>query len=67
MTPERWQQISQLYQAALDQEAADRSKFISSACADDLELWREVESLLKAHEQAGSFKKSGFSRVLDCV
>ena len=55
MTPERWQQISQLYQAALDQEVADRSKFISSACADDLELRREVESLLKAHEQAGSF------------
>ena len=55
MTPERWQQIDQLYQAALDQEAADRSKFISRACADDLELRREVESLLVAHEQAGSF------------
>ena len=55
MTPERWQQIDQLYQAALDQEAADRSKFISSACGDDSELRREVESLLKAHEQAGSF------------
>jgi len=55
MTPERFQQIDQLYQAALDQEAADRSKFISSACADDAELRREVETLLKAHEQAGSF------------
>jgi eukaryotic-like serine/threonine-protein kinase len=55
MTPERFQQIDQLYQAALDQEAADRSKFISSACADDSELRREVESLLLAHEQAGSF------------
>jgi serine/threonine protein kinase len=55
MTPERFQQIDQLYQAALDQEAADRSKFISSACGDDAELRREVESLLKAHEQAGSF------------
>jgi serine/threonine-protein kinase len=55
MTPERWQQIDQLYQAALDQEAADRSKFISSACGDDAELRREVESLLKAHEHAGSF------------
>jgi serine/threonine protein kinase len=55
MTPERWQQIDQIYQAALDQEAADRSKFISSACGDDAELRREVESLLVAHEQAGSF------------
>lgn len=55
MTPERWQQIDGLYQAALDQEAADRSKFISSACAGDSELRREVESLLLAHEQAGSF------------
>jgi len=55
MTPERFQQIDQLYQAALDQVVADRSKFISSACAHDSELRREVESLLKAHEQAGSF------------
>src|SRR4030095_4002948 len=55
MTPERFQQIDHLYQAALDQEAADRSKFISSSCADDAELRREVESLLLAHEQAGSF------------
>ena len=55
MTPERFQQIDQLYQAALDQGVADRSKFISSACAGDSELRREVESLLAAHEQAGSF------------
>src|SRR4030095_6647172 len=55
MTPERWQQIDQLYQAALDLDPADRSKFICSACADDAELRREVVSLLKAHEQAGGF------------
>ena len=55
MTPERFRQIDQLYQAALDQEVEHRSKFISSACAGDVELCREVESLLLAHEQAGSF------------
>src|SRR6476646_9864659 len=55
MTPERFQQIDELYQAALDQESADRSKFLSNACAGDAELRREVESLLVAHEQAGSF------------
>ena len=54
MTPERWQQIDHLYQAALDQEAA-AVRILSSACADDSELRREVESLLVAHEQAGSF------------
>ena len=55
MTPERWQQIDQLYQAALDQEPSARTEFLSSACAGEAELRREVESLLKAHEQAGSF------------
>lgn len=55
MTPERFQQIDKIYQAALDQDAADRPKFLSNICADDSELRREVESLLIAHDRAGSF------------
>ena len=55
MTPERWQQIDQLYQAALDRRQQSCPKFISRSCADDSELRCEVESLLVAHEQAGNF------------
>ena len=55
MTPERWQQIDELYQAALDHESSQRRAFLGQACAGDSELRREVESLILAHEQAGTF------------
>ncbi|MBI1762342.1 MAG: serine/threonine protein kinase, partial [Acidobacteria bacterium] len=46
MTPERWQQVDNLMQAALEQPAAARAAFLQQACAGDAELLREVESLL---------------------
>ena len=55
MTPERWQQIEQLYHAALAQQPTERAAFLVAACAGDHELRREVESLLHAHEQAATF------------
>ena len=54
MTPERYEQIGQLYHAALEREPADRAAFLAEACGDD-ELRREVASLLSSHEQAESF------------
>src|SRR5260370_40776192 len=55
MKPERWQQIDQVLEAALERERNERAAFLDQACAGDEELRREVESLLRAHEQAGSF------------
>jgi len=46
MTPERWQQISLVYQSALGRAPAARAAFVSDACRDDSDLRREVESLL---------------------
>jgi Tol biopolymer transport system component/predicted Ser/Thr protein kinase len=46
MTPERWQQVDQLYHSALEREPGQRSPFLVEACAGDEELRREVESLL---------------------
>src|SRR5512138_864481 len=51
MTPERWQQISLVYQSALDKAPAARAAFVAEACRDDSDLRREVESLL-ARESA---------------
>ena len=51
MTPERWQQASRIYEAALEREADARAAFLADACGEDQELRREVESLL-AHETA---------------
>jgi Tol biopolymer transport system component len=47
MPPERWQQIDALYNAALVQPPDERRRFLEEACKGDLELQREVESLLK--------------------
>jgi len=46
MNPERWRQIQQVYDSALEQDPARRNDFLAEACKDDLELRREVESLL---------------------
>ena len=46
MTPERWQQASGIYEAAVEREPGQRGAFIAHACGDDQELQREVESLL---------------------
>ena len=53
MTPERWQQLKQIFQSALERNPAERSSFLNQACAGDPALRREVESLISSHDQAG--------------
>ena len=55
MTPERYQQIGELYHAALDIDAGERAAFLERECAGDEKLRREVESLIKSHEQSENF------------
>ena len=55
MTPERWQQVEELYQSALEQEESERGEFLREACAGDPELLREVESLLACEQPAQKF------------
>jgi serine/threonine-protein kinase len=55
MNPDRWQQISQVYHAALTREVGDRAKFLSEACAGDDALQGEVASLLSNESQAAGF------------
>jgi len=55
MKPERWPQIEQLYLAALEREASERSDFLAQACAGDDELRREIESLLACQKEAEDF------------
>ena len=58
MEPERWKQIDQLLEAALDRPPSQRAAFLNQACAGDAALRREVESLLSSDEQARSFLES---------
>jgi serine/threonine protein kinase/Tol biopolymer transport system component len=55
MTPERWEQIGRLYEAASQLNLSARGSFLDHACGDDGELRREVESLLAAEASVGDF------------
>jgi serine/threonine protein kinase/Tol biopolymer transport system component len=55
MTADRWQDIDRLFHSTLECAPEKRASFLSQACGDDHDLRTEVESLLRAHEQDGSF------------
>ena len=46
MTDERWRRIKALFQAAVERPAAEREAFLAAATDGDVELRREIESLL---------------------
>src|SRR5215471_4773726 len=58
MDANRWKKIKEVYDRALDLRSGEREGFLAEACGDDSDLRREVESLLAAHEDAGSFLQS---------
>ena len=55
MTPERWQKVGELYQAALKRAPEERVQFLNQTCDADEALRHEVEGLLAAEDSAGSF------------
>ena len=55
MTPERWEIVSELFEAALQCEPHERSAFLVRTCAGDDALRTEVESLLHEHERGEEF------------
>src|SRR5262245_40150392 len=54
MKPDRWRQVDQLFQSALERAPEERAAFISEVCDGDDSLRREVEALLAADGKAGS-------------
>jgi len=55
MSSARWKRVEEVFHAALEREPAARGDFLNEACANDAELRREVESLLKSAGEGGSF------------
>src|SRR5688500_19829372 len=55
MTPERWQQVKEIFDSAIKYLPEHRDRFLTQACANDKELRSEVESLITSHEKEGSF------------
>jgi len=59
MTPERWARVQEIFAEAVERAPNARAGYLSEACAGDLELRREVDSLLSSHEEAsGGFLNS---------
>ena len=50
MTPERWRQVEDIFQTALDMPVERRATYLSDACGADSTLHEEVVSLLASHE-----------------
>src|SRR5438094_493597 len=55
MTSERWQQVEEVLQAALDRPPHKRSSFLNEACSGDERLRQEASSLIDAYDEAGDF------------
>lgn len=68
MTPERWEQVGQLYHDALELKASERAAFLDQACDGDEALRREVESLLAAEKEIGDFiAEPAFEEMADLI
>jgi len=55
VTPERWNQVKELFQQTLELKEEGRAAFLSRACGAEHSLRCEVELLISAHNRAGSF------------
>jgi hypothetical protein len=54
MTPERWQQIRELLEQALELAPGERSAFLLQVCASDASLRQEVDTLLASSDDVRS-------------
>jgi serine/threonine protein kinase/Tfp pilus assembly protein PilF len=55
MKAERWKQVNDLFQSAVERAPGERAAFLHEACHGDEGLRREVDSLLTSHVQAENF------------
>jgi len=58
MDQDRWKTVNHVFHAALEVSSSERHEFVLSASNGDLELQSEVELLLKADQEAGSYLES---------
>src|SRR5205809_1066797 len=55
MKAERWKQVNDLFQSAVERAPAERAAFLDEACRGDESLRREVGSLLSSYERSENF------------
>ena len=59
MTPQRFRQVRNVFDALLEREPASRTAFLEEACHGDQELRSEVQRLAAAHEQGPGWLEQG--------
>lgn len=58
MDRERWAQVKEIFNRALEMEGDERALYLEQACNADEELFLEVNTLFDAHLEAGRFIES---------
>src|SRR6185503_18286925 len=58
MKQPNWNRIQEIYHAALARPHSERSAFVANVCLGDLDLEREINSLLQADDLASGFLES---------
>src|ERR1044072_621225 len=53
-----WQRVKEIFDGALERQGDERAAFLERACDGDAEVRKEVESLLRSYEVAGSFMEA---------
>jgi len=67
LTPQRWAQIRQVFDGALERPAKDRAAYLGVLCARDEDLRHEVESLLRSHEQSDEFLETPAAQLSQII
>ncbi len=55
MNPERWTRVADIYDSVVQVSPEARERVLDEACGDDEDLRLEIQSLLEARDEAGSF------------
>ena len=67
MAEPRWNRAKQIFHEALETSGPARARLVAAACGDDAELRAQVEGLLAAHDEAGTFLASPTGAGADAV
>src|SRR3989442_4439387 len=55
MTPQEYENLTELFNAALEMASGEREAFLDQVSDGDVELRRELESLLAAHDERAAY------------
>jgi serine/threonine protein kinase len=55
LSPDRWQQVKTMFEAALQRAGGERTEYLRSACGSDAALRSELEALLESNDRVPAF------------